>query len=178
MAYTYCLFYTSQGLETLKQLELCHRNLSLENILLQGTTCTIGHFENALRIPTEADNSYLIEPQLPAGTNPQCLAPELFQNQPFDGYAVDLWSTAVMLFLLLLGNDALFDAPVCEDKKFKEICIRGNLKGALERWQDKTVAVVSDDALDLLQSMLRAEPRDPHMRLYLFQRESVTRFGA
>jgi serine/threonine protein kinase len=103
---------------------------------------------------------YLIEPQDPCGTDPQHLAPELLNKEPFDGYAVDLWSAGVMLFSMLLGTDTLFAAPLPEDLKFKEICIRGNLKGALGRWQDKKAPPVSDDALDLLQGMLQAAPND------------------
>ena len=150
---------SAQGLETLQCLELTHRSLALEHVLLQGSTVTLAHLEHVLRIPTaESDVVHLIEPQFPCGNNPQYMAPELLRQEAFDGYAVDLWSTAVMLFLILLGkNDVLFDAPVPEDRKFKAICIQGDLKGALVR--DRTVSI-SEEALDLLQGMLRADPRD------------------
>jgi serine/threonine protein kinase len=129
---------------------------------MQGTSIAFVNFQGALRIPTSSDGeALLIEPQpLPTGmSNTRCVAAELLKEEAFDGYAVDLWSTGVMLFLLLLGTDALFEAPIPEDKKFKEICIHGNLKGALGKW-DENAVTVSDEALDLLQCMLRADPRD------------------
>jgi len=147
----------------LKKLELCHRNISMDHVLL-GPTCTMAHMSNALRIPTAADSGveYLIESQVPCGSDPQYVAPELLKPEPFDGTAVDLWSTAIILFIMLLGNDALFATPLPDDPKFEEICMNGNLKGALNRWvEDKAfLSSVSDDALDLLQGMLRMSPRD------------------
>ncbi len=102
-----------QGLEDLKKLELCHRNISMDHVLL-GPTCTMAHMSNALRIPTAADSGveYLIESQVPCGSDPQYVAPELLKPEPFDGTAVDLWSTAIILFIMLLGNDALFATPL------------------------------------------------------------------
>ena len=142
-----------QGLENLKSLELCHRNLSLDSVLLHGTSITFAHLIYALRIPCSDDGMvYLIEPQDPCGTKPGSVAPEVLNNQAFDGTCVDLWSVGVMLFAMLLGVDALFDAPIREDNIFKEICLRGNLKTYAEG--------LSDSAVDLLQGLLRAEPRD------------------
>ena len=105
---------------------------------------------------------HLIEPQPACGSNSQYIAPELLKDEPFDGYAVDIGATAVMLFVMLLGNGQLFAAPVPEDRRFREICMKGCLKEAPTRWQSKHVETgsISDAAVDLLQKMLRAEPRD------------------
>ena len=141
---------------------LCHGNLSLDHVLLQGaTTCTFAHLQNALRIPTTDDGlPCQMEPQPPMGNiNPQYVAPELLKQLPFDGFAVDLWSTAIMLFLMLLGKEALFDAPVPEDKKFQEICIQSDLKGALKRWRKQDdIIKIDSDALDMLQGLLKEDP--------------------
>jgi len=152
-----------QGLETLQRLELCHRNLSLETVVLSGTTCTLAALGSAIRIPIVSGTVHLIEPQPPCGSNPQYMAPELLQNTPFDGYAVDLFAAGVALFVMLLGGDTLFAAPLPEDRRFQDICVEGNLKEMLQRICAKRAVIdlnISDDALDLLQKMLRAEPKD------------------
>jgi serine/threonine protein kinase len=90
------------------------------------------------------------------------VAPELLLNQPFDGYAIDLFAAGVMLFVMLLGSEALFVAPLPEDRRFQDICVDGNLKELLQLMESKHSKSfsVSNDALDLLQKMLRAEPKD------------------
>lgn len=133
---------------------------------MRGNTCDLVDLGSALRIPTSDDSNvlHLIEPQPTCGmTNPQFVAPELLKDEPFDGYAIDLWAAGIILFIMLLGNDGpLFAAPLPEDRKFKEISIRANLKVVLQRWNENNQHkhAVSDDARDLLQKMLRAEPKD------------------
>ena len=178
-----------QALETLQCVELCHRDVSLQNMLLSGTRCTLMNLSCALRIPTDPGTGVprMIEPQPPCASNPQTVAPELLRNEPFDGYAVDLWAAGVVLFTMLLGADALFAAPVVEDRKFRMIC-EGNLRQLVMEIQDAHLAAIvanqsspssaeapkpplglSDSAIDLLQQMLRPEPRS---RLTLSQVQS------
>lgn len=149
-------------------MQLCHRNLSLETILLRGDECQIASLGLALRLPTQGDVVHLIEPQGVCGKKPQYIAPEMFRNDPFDGYAVDLFAAGVILLLMLFGLEACFSAPIPEDPKFQEICVKGNMKIVAEK--AKTLLPhqkpVSAEAIDLLQSMLRL---DPTQRLTLFQ---------
>ncbi|GAX14545.1 hypothetical protein FisN_6Lh324 [Fistulifera solaris] len=160
-----CFFrHILQGLEELKNLEVCHRGLDLDSILLKGATCTFSNFEHALRIPVSDGQTAVIRSQEPHGKNPQNVAPELLKSEPFDGNAVDLWSAGVILFQMLLGCIALFDAPIAEDSKYDEICIRSDLKGALQRWMPNDQHPLSAEAIDLLKGMLKA---DPHKRLTL-----------
>jgi len=151
-----------QGLETLQRANLCHRNLSLETVLISGITCNLARLGCALRVPTSGGMLHLIEPQPACGSNPQYIAPELLKDEPFDGYSVDLWSAGVMLFVMLFGNDLLFAAPVPEDRRFKEISMKGRLKELLACWQSRQLEPVSisDTAIDLLQKMLHTEPKD------------------
>lgn len=114
----------------------------------------------------------MLESQPPCASNPQFLAPELLKNDPFDGYAVDLWSAGVMLLAMLLGLDFLFVAPVVEDRRFKEICIDGDLRRVLGNRKLKSNArwpTVSDAAVDLLQNMLRADIRNRLSLSQVFQ---------
>jgi serine/threonine protein kinase len=127
-----------------------------------------------MRVPSDDDGmSALLEPQPLSGADLQYLAPEILQNQPFDGYAVDLWAAGIMLCIMLFGAKTPFMWASPTDKTFREISLNGNLKGAVGRWLQRTAAeeageggvelqypLVSEDALDLIQGMLRAKPSD------------------
>jgi serine/threonine protein kinase len=126
----------------------------LENVYLQGTTCTLVNLAHAVRIPTSANGAlHMVQHQPPCGDQPKYLAPELLtaDNESFDGHAVDLWAAGIMLYIMLLGSDALFVAPVLEDRTFIDICVNGRLQ---EHVGDK----LSAEAIDLLQNMLRLDP--------------------
>lgn len=159
--------------------------------------CTITEFGSALRIPFADDDDddgstyHLLEPQPLLGArshHSQYIAPELWSGGnsrssksndensnsvvPFDGFAVDLWAAGVMLLAMLLGSDALFVAPVLEDRAFQQICVHGHLKEYVHYQAKRRAeagrtpatttpsALISDAALDLLQRMLRADPKD------------------
>lgn len=168
---------------------MCHRDLALENVLLYGgdsKRCCIVGLGNALRIPCsvrkDCDNDDPLTSTTMAGTDAtgngvvyhyamaqpnyvrrlQYAPPEVLQNLSFDVRGVDLWAAAIMLLSMLFGTDAPFVGPVEEDRKFRNICIRGNLQYYVEQWeQDSDLPTpVSSLALDLLQSMLRANPND------------------
>lgn len=152
------------GLETLQKVKLCHRNLTLENVLMRGAECHLSSLRHSLRVPTSEDGStvHKLEPQAFFGKKPENIAPEVFRNESFDGFAVDLWAAGVMLYIMLFGNDMMFSAPIPEDPKFQEMCVAGNLKSVVDKFQalvsDQTP--VGDEAIDLLQSMLRADPAE------------------
>lgn len=151
-------------METLQKLRLCHRNICLENVLVRGDECHIASLGWCLRIPTSEDGKvvHLLEPQLACGKNPENISPEVFSNQPFDGYAADLWAAGVMLYVMLFGGDMMFSAPIPEDPKYQEICVHGQLKSVVDKFQAliPDQKPVSEEAIDLLQSMLRAKPAD------------------
>lgn len=170
-------------MSSLQRVQLCHRNISLESIVLlrqsgvasdgtaDGFSCTISQLGNALRIPFDDDGTayHLLQPQpILGGSSPQYIAPELWNGDgddscPFDGFAVDLWAAAVILLAMLLGNDAFFVAPVIEDRLFQQICVLGRLNEYVVACQGKRgsrTPSVSRNALDLLQSMLHIDPKD------------------
>jgi serine/threonine protein kinase len=143
--------------------------------------CTIAQLGSALRIPVDQDGSsyHMLQPHALSGShNPPYVAPELWNRckrddkvdtrVAFDGYAVDLWSAGVMLLAMLLGTDSLFAAPVHEDRAFQQICVHGHLSEYVAAYQKKLSraptppppTTISVDALDLLQQMLRFDPKD------------------
>ena len=122
-----------------------------------------------------------------AGRNPQYVAPELWGDQSESdshlghgtstyttsvegGYASDLWSAGVMLLAMLLGSDALFAAPIPADPVFRRITDRHHLKEYIATQNMNSSAsspmggaknrFISEEAVDLLQRMLRVEPSE------------------
>ena len=89
------------------------------------------------------------------------ISPEvLANNSPIDGFAIDLWASGVVLFIMLVGIPPFSWADL-GDSRFR--CIsEGGLDYMLKKWNDP----ISPLATDLLQSMLRRDPQD---RLTLFQ---------
>ena len=112
------------------------------------------------------DESGKLKASYAFGGNPKYLAPEVVKGEAFDAFGADFWAMGVMLCGMLFGTDAPFVWASHEDRRFVEICVKGNLKALSTRWdvsnpnKKAKATPVSDDALDLIQSMLRAEPED------------------
>lgn len=91
------------------------------------------------------------------------LAPEIIErDEAFDGFAIDLWASGVVLFVLLVGL-APFKWAHPTDKRYAKIC-----KGNLREMMDGLNIPISDEACDLLQNMFW---RDPAQRYTLAQVE-------
>lgn len=88
------------------------------------------------------------------------LAPEVVASESFDGFAIDLWASGVVLFVLLVGL-APFKWAHASDKRYAKIG-----KGSLHELMHGLKIPLADEACDLLQNMFW---RDPHKRLTLSQ---------
>lgn len=164
------------GLYHLQKHGVCHRDISLENVLVdENTKALVIDLGMCIRIPynsptgihdpTACDASAgtlrrLILPQGQCG-KPNYISPEILKNSdPFDGFAIDIWAAGIVLFIMLVGLPP-FEWASTDDPRFRLIC-RGGLQQLVEQWQRP----ISLHAVDLLQNMLREDPRD---RLSLFQ---------
>lgn len=168
------------GLFNLQKKGICHRDLSLENILVdQNTRALVIDLGMCLRVPfnpppnppgydgvgASSDVSAntmrrLICPQGQCG-KPNYISPEVLQStEPFDGFAIDIWASAIVLFIMLVGLPP-FEWASNDDPRFRLIT-RGGLEQLIQQWQRP----ISPEAIDLLQSMLR---EDPAHRLSLFE---------
>ncbi|CAM9476742.1 unnamed protein product, partial [Heterosigma akashiwo] len=142
-----------EGLQYVHSKYVCHRDMSLENVLVTENQCKIIDFGMCLRKPQGPNGQSLL--MLPAG---QCgkrnyMSPEIYANtDPFDGLAVDLWACAVMLFIMLTGVPP-FELPSMVDQRFRMVN-SGGLAEMLRMWDIR----VSEGAAHLLQGMLRADP--------------------
>ena len=72
-------------------------------------------------------------------------------------------AAGLMLYSMVVGTNALFFAPIAGDKIFTRLCIKGDIRGEVERYgkqlgQDYS-NLLSNDLLDLLRTMLRADPK-------------------
>ncbi|EEC47258.1 predicted protein, partial [Phaeodactylum tricornutum CCAP 1055/1] len=139
------------GLSHLQNKGVCHRDLSLENLLLDETDqVVIGDLGLALR-------RCLITAQGICG-NLTYIAPEIIAGEDFDGYAVDLWSAGVILFIMLVGR-APFRWAHNSDQRFAQIS-----SNRLREMIKHIGIPLSNTVIDLLQNMLC---REPNKRLLL-----------
>ncbi|KAJ6685603.1 SERINE/THREONINE-PROTEIN KINASE SRK2E [Salix purpurea] len=79
--------------------QICHRDLKLENTLLDGSTaprvkiCDFGYSKSAV-----LDS----QPKSTVG-NPAYIAPEVLLKKEYDGKIADVWSCGVTLYVMLVG---------------------------------------------------------------------------
>mmetsp|Transcript_24575 Transcript_24575/g.50741 ORF Transcript_24575/g.50741 Transcript_24575/m.50741 type:complete len:106 (-) Transcript_24575:2764-3081(-) len=83
------------------------------------------------------------------------MSPEICRNEePFDGFAVDMWAAGVILFTMLTGYPP-WEYAMPSDDRFRFMA-GGFLVQMLTEWNTG----LSCDAMDLLQRMLFLDPRD------------------
>lgn len=154
------------GLHHLQRLGVCHRDLSLENVLVDKDNCLVIDMGMCLRVPytdpqnptmtTDAYRGFmrrLMKPQGVCGKH-NYMSPEIYaNNEPFDGFAVDLWAAGVILYIMLTGFPP-YDQASRTDQRF-DLIICGRLTEQLENWGIH----LSKEAGDLMQRMLRLDPR-------------------
>lgn len=163
--------YFSQILKSLVFLQrkgICHRNICLENLHLDSEdNLVLLDSGLSLRVPyndpcnlggvtdvSEGTTRRLMKPQGQCGQL-RYLAPEILEQEAFDGHATDLWAASITLFIMLVGV-APFSMALCSDKRFELISDQGGLKSFLESLE----VSLSEEAVDLLQNLLWRNPRD------------------
>ncbi|KAK8268315.1 hypothetical protein V6Z12_D11G058400 [Gossypium hirsutum] len=80
-------------------MQICHRDLKLENTLLDGSTaprlkiCDFGYSKSSV---------FHSQPKSTVGT-PAYIAPEVLSRKQYDGKIADVWSCGVTLYVMLVG---------------------------------------------------------------------------
>lgn len=155
-----------QGLHHLQHKGVCHRDLSLENVLVDFDRCMIIDMGMCLRVPyndpddpgkivdvTKGSMRRLMKPQGVCGKH-NYMSPEIAANtEPFDGFAIDLWAAGVILYIMLTGFPP-YDQANRTDQRF-ELIVTGRLMEQLKTWD----IALSDEAGDLMQKMLQLHPK-------------------
>ncbi|KAI3838988.1 hypothetical protein MKX03_009703 [Papaver bracteatum] len=87
------------GVSYCHSMQICHRDLKLENTLLDGNPtprlkiCDFGYSKSAILHST---------PKSTVGT-PAYIAPEVLSRKEYDGKIADVWSAGVTLYVMLVG---------------------------------------------------------------------------
>ncbi|KAH1065367.1 hypothetical protein J1N35_030354 [Gossypium stocksii] len=87
------------GISYCHSMQICHRDLKLENTLLDGSTaprvkiCDFGYSKSSV---------FHSQPKSTVGT-PAYIAPEVLSKKEYDGKIADVWSCGVTLYVMLVG---------------------------------------------------------------------------
>ncbi|WCJ31928.1 Serine/threonine-protein kinase SAPK2 [Euphorbia peplus] len=87
------------GVSYCHSMQICHRDLKLENTLLDGTStprlkiCDFGYSKSSVLHS---------QPKSTVGT-PAYIAPEVLSRKEYDGKIADVWSCGVTLYVMLIG---------------------------------------------------------------------------
>ncbi|KAL3504775.1 hypothetical protein ACH5RR_034616 [Cinchona calisaya] len=106
------------GVNYCHSMQICHRDLKLENTLLDGSTaprvkiCDFGYSKSAV---------FHSQPKSTVGT-PAYIAPEVLSKQEYDGKLADVWSCGVTLYVMLVGAYP-FEDPT-DPKNFRKTIMR------------------------------------------------------
>ncbi|KAK8693164.1 hypothetical protein V6N13_070758 [Hibiscus sabdariffa] len=87
------------GVSYCHAMQICHRDLKLENTLLDGSSaprlkiCDFGYSKSSV---------FHSQPKSTVGT-PAYIAPEVLSRKEYDGKIADVWSCGVTLYVMLVG---------------------------------------------------------------------------
>ena len=142
----YIISQILQGLNNLHGQRIVHRDLKLENILLESQDkndfrIKIADFGFARKIPDGETED------LQCGT-PIYMAPEIVKGLPYQ-CEVDIWSTGVITYILLSG-----DAPFKGNNKLQ---IQREIKNKVLTMNDAAWTTISDQAKDFIRLALNRD---------------------
>ncbi|GAB2282563.1 Serine/threonine-protein kinase srk2i [Dionaea muscipula] len=106
------------GVSYCHAMQVCHRDLKLENTLLDGSPaprlkiCDFGYSKSSV---------YHSQPKSTVGT-PAYIAPEVLPTKEYDGKIADVWSCGVTLYVMLVGSYPFEDPD--EPKDFRKMIQR------------------------------------------------------
>jgi BR serine/threonine kinase len=128
------------GVDYLHAHSICHRDLKLENILLdEHDNVKIADFGFARWMQSNVETSC---------GSPHYAAPDVIAGKPYDGRKADIWSCGVILYTLLVGR-LPFDEPSLHDLAAK-ICA-GQFR--MPDFADRQIA-------DLIAKLLSVRPHE------------------
>jgi serine/threonine protein kinase len=121
------------GVAFMHERSIAHRDLSLENILLDEAhvlkICDFG-------VACDSKTGQMVASESPAGKL-KYMAPEVFARHPYDSKKADIWSCGVILFIML--NQVFpFDRPTLDDDRFVHAC-SDRINHMLTQWGKPTL---------------------------------------
>ncbi|GAB9471952.1 Serine/threonine protein kinase [Globisporangium polare] len=137
------LAQVGSGVAFLHDHGVAHRDISLENVMLNDGVCKIGDFGLSAR-----------------ATQPRCervgkayyMAPEVVAGETYDAKAADIWSLGILLFILLTGSPLVPIASM-SDRAFAVLKQLG-VVAVLKAWGVE----LSKPITELLEGLLAVKP--------------------
>eukprot|EP00826_Nyctotherus_ovalis_P006287 TRINITY_DN11471_c0_g2_i1.p1 TRINITY_DN11471_c0_g2~~TRINITY_DN11471_c0_g2_i1.p1 ORF type:complete len:377 (-),score=74.05 TRINITY_DN11471_c0_g2_i1:75-1205(-) len=109
-----------KGIEYLHSMSICHRDIKLENLLIdKDLNLIIADFGSASKLRTDAGKSLPFDASLPVGSR-EYNPPELHTEKLYYGERADIFAAGVCLFLMLLGHPPFREASL-RDPYFKKL---------------------------------------------------------
>lgn len=135
------------GVLHLHSFDIAHRDISLENILLDGELhCHLADFglsaQNASVCHGKVGKLFYMPPEVFG-----------YSSTPYDGFKADSWSLGVLLFILFTGSPA-FEMASLEDPNFEFIQGPNGVRNLLELHE----STVPETAIDLMEKLLVCSP--------------------
>ncbi|CAG8496120.1 14107_t:CDS:2 [Cetraspora pellucida] len=142
----------------LHESNIVHRDLKLENILLESS----GPSPNKKCIKlTDFGLARFINPKAPLLTtrcgSEEYAAPELISASSYDGRKTDIWSLGIILYALLVGYLPFNQEVGKTRKQFFSKIIKADFKFPESKTADKR-GTISEDAKDLVKKILQNIP--------------------
>ncbi|CAK4665170.1 hypothetical protein LEN26_003718 [Aphanomyces euteiches] len=134
------------GINFMHTCGFAHRDISLENILVDGTDVA-KVIDFGLAAPINARSNDCVGKLF-------YMAPEVYHGRKYDPAAADMWSLGILLFILHVGSPPV-ESTSPDDDRFKIIQTQG-IRGLIRLW--KIEGLFSHDAIALLDALLRVDP--------------------
>ncbi|KAI4367420.1 hypothetical protein MLD38_023159 [Melastoma candidum] len=137
------------GVNFCHSMQICHRDLKLENTLLDGSPaprlkiCDFGYSKSSLLHS---------RPKSTVGT-PAYIAPEVLSRREYDGKLADVWSCGVTLYVMLVGAYPFEDQE--DPKNFRKTI---NVTNHGRSVQNPEYVHISQDCRHLLSRIFVANP--------------------
>jgi len=133
--------------------DICHRDLSLENILIDDDDniklCDFGQAVKCPRDRSIIETSKDPEERKKRIGKPANVAFEVLNQEYYDPRAVDAFSCGCILFAMLIGTRP-FVVATNVDPVFRKVVEQDDLDGLLQGWTRN----ISDDAFEVLRALL------------------------
>lgn len=142
------VFFTQivDGLYFMYQNDIAHRDISLENVLLDADlNCKICDFGLSVKATAETNEKV---------GKPYYIAPEVYNEENYDPMKADVWSLGVVLFIMITGSPVYENADP-SSSRFKLLAKYG-VGEVINIW--KMNDFFTPETLDILSQMLQMDP--------------------
>ena len=150
---------TVQGVDYLHKKNIAHRDIKLENILIDENQ-SIKLIDFGFSIMGPKDKLLNIY----CGT-PSYMSPELANKKNYQGWLADIWALGVLLYVLLCGRFPFVGIPHCSGRvSLIFVYCKGmndrELFGRISQGKFDVPPHVSPEARSLLNKIIRVNPQD------------------